>query len=96
MFPQYIVRFAKKPFTPVPAPAPTSSGKSTSVSSWSVDDVVEWMKSLTLGKDYSSVIQSNLIDGDALSMMTPDDFKEIGINAMGDLKKIQRGLGALK
>ncbi len=89
MFPQFIVRFAKKPSTPVPC-------KSTSVTSWSVDDVVQWMKSLGSGKDYSSVIQANLIDGDALSNMTPDDFKDAGITAVGDLSKIRRGLGALK
>ncbi len=73
-----------------------STSISTAVTSWSVADVVEWMKYLSLGKDYSALIQSNSIDGDALRMMTSEDFKEAGITALGDLKKIQRGLGTLK
>ncbi len=96
VFPQFIVRFAKKPSTPVPAPAPSSSGKSTPVTSWSVDDVVGWMKSLRLKKDNSSIIQSNDIDGDALMMMQSEHFKEIGITVMRNLLRIQRGLAALK
>ncbi len=94
MFPQIIVRFAKKPSTPVPSPAPSSSGKSTSVTSWSVDDVVQWMKSLGLKNYYSSIIQSNAIDGDALMMMQSEHFNEIGITVMGDLLRIQRGVAA--
>lgn len=63
---------------------------SGAISSWSVDQVVNWMKSLNLGEDYSGIIKQNHIDGDVLSVMKMEDFRELGIKAFGDVNKILR------
>ncbi len=69
--------------------------KYSTLSSWSVSDVMNWMKSLVLTTDYATLVKSNGIDGDVLSMMSADDFKDIGVTALGDLKKIKRALSTL-
>jgi serine/threonine protein kinase len=57
--------------------------------SWTVDNVCDWMKQLNLTKDYSSLIQSNGIDGEALlQMKSKDEWRELGVTAFGDLLKL--------
>src|SRR5579885_3390092 len=66
-----------------------SSPKPSSPKIMNVEDVCEWMKTLELTKDYSDIIKSNGIDGKALKhMTTKQDWNELGITALGDIKKI--------
>src|SRR5579883_1413073 len=66
-----------------------SSPKPSSPKIMNVEDVCEWMKSLKLTKDYSDIIKSNGIDGEALKHMTTKNlWNEIGITAIGDCLKI--------
>lgn len=65
-----------------------SKPKEKSVKSWSTEQVIEWMNSLNLTKDYSAIITSNGVDGDVLKDMTKEDWNEMGIVALGDVKKL--------
>eukprot|EP01123_Difflugia_compressa_P008520 TRINITY_DN2561_c0_g1_i1.p1 TRINITY_DN2561_c0_g1~~TRINITY_DN2561_c0_g1_i1.p1 ORF type:complete len:179 (+),score=44.56 TRINITY_DN2561_c0_g1_i1:123-659(+) len=58
----------------------------TGIVNWTVNDVVCWMKTLPLSKDYSPAIISNEIDGKALLILTENDWKEI-VPILGDRRK---------
>jgi len=50
---------------------------------------------LNLKKDYSEVFQKNDIDGDVLKNLTQATLKEMGINLIGDLVRLQNGIEKL-
>jgi len=54
---------------------------------WKVNDVVQWLKSLNLQRDYTDLIVSNGVDGEVLLTMNENDWKEIGITSFGDRRK---------
>ena len=70
--------------------------KLESVSGWSVNEVVSWIKKVKLSQDYSPLIIQNDINGLALvSMKQKEDWEELGITVVGhqralSIKKVFR------
>jgi capsular polysaccharide biosynthesis protein len=58
------------------------------VSTWKVEDVAEWLRSLQLSNDYSKIIKEHAITGKVLLGMKKEEFNEIGIKVFGDVKTI--------
>jgi len=67
-------------------------GMSPDMNTWTKDDVCKWMVTLNLNQDYSTIINSNGIDGEVLlnDMNSQDDFNAAGITAFGDIRKLMR------
>jgi len=60
---------------------------------WSIDDVVRWIKNLSLSQDYSQLIMDNAVDGSVLmTMTTDDDWKYLGITKFGDIRKCKMAI----
>jgi hypothetical protein len=73
-----------------------SNSSSNSISDWSTDEVIKWMKKLKLSKDYSSLIIENNINGLALkTMKDKEDWKEAGIIVFGDLRALTQAVREL-
>ena len=54
-------------------------------SNWNVEEVANWIDKLPLSQNYFSLIKSNFISGVALkTMITREDWKELGIAIFGD------------
>ena len=62
------------------------------VTKWSVDEVMEWVATLQLKKNYSQLLKDNDVEGDVLveHLKTKDDWNELGITAFGDQRKLIR------
>jgi hypothetical protein len=61
--------------------------KFSSNSSWSIEKVCQWRRrlgSVYVDKKFDSLFTENGIDGNALMHMDKSDFKEMGINLLGD------------
>jgi class 3 adenylate cyclase len=58
-------------------------------------DVVVWLRSLGLGK-YEAVFRENEIDETVLPNLTAEDFKELGITALGHRRKLLDAIAALR
>jgi len=74
-----------------------SAAESSSASDpvmWSVDQVCQWFETIKLG-EYNELLRSAKIDGEEMWLMTLQDWKELGISAFGDVKKLQRGFSKL-
>src|SRR4051812_18506985 len=84
VLPRYVFEIEEISSTNIPQ-SPSIPSK---VNDWSVEDVISWMKSLKLSKDYSNTIEENGVDGSALVILTEDDWKSMGITAVGDRRKI--------
>lgn len=66
--------------------------KSTSLSSWTVDDVVEWLRVLSL-RQYEDSFRDGAVDGPFLSQLTDDDLLNIlGVEHKLHRKKILYGI----
>ena len=50
-------------------------------------DIKAWLKENGMGEHWEK-FESNKIDEDTLKSMTEDDLKDIGIDALGDRKKL--------
>jgi len=63
------------------------------ITEWSVDDVVRYINGLG-GKasQYGEQFREEQINGQRLAMITDDDLKEMGVEALGVRKKILNGL----
>ena len=57
-------------------------------------DVGEWLRRLGLGQ-YEERFRVNKIDADALTRLTTDDLKEIGVFAVGDRRKLLTAIAGL-
>jgi hypothetical protein len=73
--------------------------KKTSISSWSVDTVCQWIRrlgSVYEEKKYDSMFRKFNIDGEALLKIEKNDLKEMGINLMGDRINLMTEIKKLK
>lgn len=84
------------------APAPVSAGslapvqgQPEPVESWSVARVVDWLASVELGH-LSQSFEEHRITGDIVLELTPSDFEEMGMKAMGDKKRLLRAIAQLR
>eukprot|EP00026_Physarum_polycephalum_P000707 Phypoly_transcript_00708.p1 GENE.Phypoly_transcript_00708~~Phypoly_transcript_00708.p1 ORF type:complete len:1240 (+),score=205.52 Phypoly_transcript_00708:184-3903(+) len=68
------------------APLHSLIPKGSLASKWNVEEVANWVSSLSLSKDYKSVISDNFISGKVLLEMTKEDWREVGVTPFGDLK----------
>eukprot|EP01060_Flectonema_neradi_P003226 TRINITY_DN1206_c1_g4_i1.p1 TRINITY_DN1206_c1_g4~~TRINITY_DN1206_c1_g4_i1.p1 ORF type:complete len:484 (+),score=101.02 TRINITY_DN1206_c1_g4_i1:154-1605(+) len=59
----------------------------------SVQEIIAWMASLSLGNDYSKCLTENAIDGAVLTSLSESDLPSIGITAFGDKRKIAMAMG---
>ena len=62
---------------------------------WSVKDVVNWLSTLNLSKNYGDIFSSNEIDGQVLKTLTDIDLLSFGI-VFGDRRKILLEIKNLK
>jgi len=65
------------------------------INSWSIDRVSEWLGSLELGH-LAEAFKAHRITGDVLVDLSPDDLAEIGVNALGDRKRLLRAVVQLR
>eukprot|EP00042_Codosiga_hollandica_P048271 m.538934 g.538934 ORF g.538934 m.538934 type:complete len:1261 (-) comp57631_c0_seq1:136-3918(-) len=80
---------------PSPLQSPSSRTDSTPVGKWTVSQVSEWL--VTVGmKQYCEAFEQNLIDGEALFLMTPSSLKELGVLAIGHRTKLFSFIEALR
>jgi class 3 adenylate cyclase len=57
-------------------------------------DVDEWLRGLGLGQ-YEDRFRDNKIDAEVLPHLTADDLREIGVNTVGDRRKLLAAIAAL-
>jgi len=64
--------------------------------SWTVSDVSDFLTSNSFDEDTVKVFRSNKITGKVLSLLTEEDFKELGLNALGDRRLLSHLLQQFK
>lgn len=91
ILPKFLVHLKKK------SESITNSSPSSKVpSDWHVEEVILWIKSLNLAKDYSNLIKEAHITGKALrTMKTSADWKELGVTVFGDLRALSSAVTEL-
>ena len=57
-------------------------------------DVVDWLRALDLGQ-YEEAFRENLVSMDLLPSLTADDLKELGVNTVGDRRRLLNAISAL-
>ena len=67
----------------------------STASNWSVEQVCDWLTTLSLSEDYRATFTTNTIDGGALhsftNEMSPKEMlREIGVVKMGDILKFMK------
>uniref|UniRef100_A0A7S4N826 SAM domain-containing protein n=1 Tax=Paramoeba aestuarina TaxID=180227 RepID=A0A7S4N826_9EUKA len=75
------------------APLPPSTSKE--LESWTVNEVVEWVKGLGLG-EHAGAFERGRVDGKTLSEMTGPNLRTLGIQALGTRKEILRQVKSAK
>jgi len=79
-----------------PAPScPPHSSEFQDLQLWSLDKVSEWLVSVGLGH-LKEIFQEHRISGDVLMDLTQTDLTEMGVSALGDRKRILRGIALLR
>ena len=58
-------------------------------------DVVDWLRALDLGQ-YEEAFRENLVSMDLLPSLTADDLKELGVNTVGDRRRLLNAITALR
>jgi class 3 adenylate cyclase len=58
-------------------------------------DVVDWLRALDLGQ-YEETFRENLVSMDLLPSLTADDLKELGVNTVGDRRRLLNAISALR
>jgi class 3 adenylate cyclase/tetratricopeptide (TPR) repeat protein len=58
-------------------------------------DVVDWLRALDLGQ-YEETLRENLVSMDLLPSLTADDLKELGVNTVGDRRRLLNAISALR
>jgi len=64
------------------------------VQNWTVDQVRTWFQAISLTEHCATIIKEK-IDGVVLPTLTLEDWKELGVKAFGDVKKLKNGLAQL-
>jgi len=79
-----------------PAPScPSHSVEFQDVQFWTTDRVLEWLVSVGLGH-LNELFQMHRISGDVLLELSQIDLAEMGVQALGDRKRILRGIALLQ
>src|SRR6516164_6516868 len=58
-------------------------------------DIAAWLRGLGL-EEYEPAFRDNRVDAAILPMLTAEDFKDIGIAAVGDRRKLLEAIAALR
>ena len=58
-------------------------------------DVVDWLRALDLGQ-YEETFRENRVSMDLLPSLTADDLKELGVNTVGDRRRLLNAISALR
>ena len=64
--------------------------------SWSILDVGDFLAANNFDEEVVKVFHSNKINGKVLSLLTEEDFKELGLTAFGDRRLLSQLLKELK
>lgn len=82
------------PSWPAP-PCPSHSLEYQDLQFWTSDRVSEWLASIGLGH-LKELFQEHRISGDILVDLSQTDLSEMGVSALGDRKRILRGIALLQ
>jgi len=82
-------------YYPPAGPEKAPLGELQIIESWSIDKVSEWLASSGLDQ-YVANFQEHRITGDVLLDLSMADLAEIGVRAVGDRKRILRGIGVMR
>ena len=63
---------------------------------WSVSDVSDFLTTNSFDEEVVKVFRSNKINGKVLSLLTEQDFKELGLAALGDRRLLSHLLKEFK
>ena len=58
-------------------------------------DVEDWLRALDLGH-YGAAFRENSVSMDLLPSLTADDLKELGVNTVGDRRRLLNAISALR
>jgi class 3 adenylate cyclase len=58
-------------------------------------DVADWLRTLHLGQ-YETAFRENSVGMDVLPSLTADDLKDLGVNAVGDRRRLLNAIAALR
>jgi hypothetical protein len=58
-------------------------------------DVAEWLRHLEL-EQYAPAFRENKIDGRVLPNLTVEDLKDLGVNLVGDRRRLLEAIAALR
>jgi class 3 adenylate cyclase/predicted ATPase len=58
-------------------------------------DVADWLRALNLGQ-YAAAFRENSVGMDILRNLTADDLKDLGVNAVGDRRRLLHAIAALR
>ena len=64
--------------------------------SWSILDVGDFLAANNFDEEVVKVFHSNKINGKVLSLLTEEDFKELGLTALGDRRLLNQLMKELK
>jgi len=79
-----------------PAPScPVPSAEFQDLEFWTIDRVSEWLVSVGLGH-LQDIFQGHRISGDVLLDLSQADLAEMGVQALGDRKRVLRGVALLQ
>lgn len=68
--------------------APALMQDKKNVALWTVEQVLGFVATLGLRHSYNQVLDEHGVDGVVLLSMTKEDWKEVGVKALGDRRKI--------
>ena len=64
--------------------------------SWSILDVSDFLAANNFDEEVVKVFRSNKINGKVLYLLTEEDFRELGLTALGDRRLLSQLLKELK
>ena len=64
--------------------------------SWSISDVCDFLADNNFDEEVVIVFRRNKINGKVLSLLTEEDFKELGLAALGDRRLLSHLLKEFK
>lgn len=69
---------------------------STPVTEWDPKMVSDWAKESRLSDEVADALLRNMVDGEQLLAMQPQDVRELGISAMGERKRLHKAAMLLR
>ena len=58
-------------------------------------DIADWLRTLNLNR-YEAAFRENSVGMDVLPSLTADDLKDLGVNAVGDRRRLLNAIAALR